>query len=56
MWQSLFMAVNGLNGVNKKRNKLNKIDKIQDPFEHKNKIRTDLTKLVENWDQKDILT
>jgi len=35
---------------------LNKIDKNYDLFEHKNKIRTDLTKLDENWDQKGILT
>jgi len=30
---------------------LNKIDKNCDVFEHKNKIKTDLTKFDENWDK-----
>ena len=56
MWQLLFIVVNNLNDVSKKRTKLNKIDENQDLFEHKNKIMIDLTKLYENWDQKNILT
>jgi len=39
-----------------KKDQMNKIDENWDIFEHKNKIRTDLTKLDENWDQKSILT
>ena len=35
---------------------MNKIDENLDLFEYKNKSRTDLTKLDENWDQKGILT
>jgi len=35
---------------------LKKIDENYYLFEHKNKIRIDLTKPDENWDQKDILT
>jgi len=35
---------------------LNKIDENCDLFEHKNKIRTCLKKLDENWDKKGILT
>jgi len=36
--------------------KLNKIDENYDIFEYKNKIRTDSSKLDENYDKKDILT
>jgi len=32
--------------------KLNKIDENWNLFEHKNKIRTDLTKLDKIWDKK----
>ena len=35
---------------------MNKIDKNWDLFEYKNKIRTYLTKVDENWDQNGILT
>jgi len=48
------MDVNYLNGVSKKRPNWTKLTKIR--AYTKIKIRIDLTKLDENWDQKGILT
>jgi len=39
-----------------KKTQLNKIDENWYLFEHKNKIKTYLTKFDDNWDQKGILT
>ena len=50
------MVVNDINGVSKKGPNWKKINENYDLFEHKNKIRIDLTKLNENWDQKGVLT